>query len=169
MASSWWAWGTGLGVMERLPASKLLARRPEAGRGWRPEGATKLTRPRRLKPVEERLFFFSKSSGAGRVPFVDLLVMAISRGEPGEGGELERVVLEDLFIEKRRPLGGGPLVMVEPPREVSEAGAESMMALVLVCEVERRKRLESERLKLPVEPRVDRRESGVGGRSCCCC
>jgi hypothetical protein len=55
-----------------------------------------------------------------------------------------------------------------PPRDGSEAGAESvMMALPLICELERRKRLDRDRLKLPVEPRVERRESGVGGRSCC--
>lgn len=158
-------------MIERLPASKLLARRLPAGLPLRADGATKLTaRPRRLNPVDERLLFFSKSSGAGKVPLVDLLVIAISRGDPGEGGELERVVVEDLFMEKRRPLGGGPVAVDDaPPSEVSEAGADSVMPEPMTWELDRRKRFDKDRLKLPVEPRVERRDSGAGVKSCCCC
>jgi hypothetical protein len=103
------------------------------------------------------------------VPLVDLFVMAISSGDPGEGGELERVVLDDLFIENRRTVGGGPVVTDGvPAREVSDGAAESITAEEgITCELERRKRFDKDRLKLPVEPRVERRESGVGGRSCC--
>jgi hypothetical protein len=165
-----WSWGMGRGMLGRFPASKLLARRfPLVGRPLRWDGATKFTaRPRRLKPVDERLLFFSKSSGAGTVPLVDLFVMAISSGDPGDGGELERVVLDDLFIENRRPLGGGPVATDGvPAREMSDGGAESVTAEEGTFEFERRKIFDSDRLKLPVEPRVGRRESGVGGGSCC--
>lgn len=77
---------------------------------------------------------------------------------------MERVVAEDRFIEKRREwlarrwvLGGGS----DTP-EIE--GAESTMADSLeiwTWEAVRRKKDDIVRLKLEVEPRVDRRESGV--------
>jgi hypothetical protein len=46
---------------------------------------------------------------------------------------------------------------------VGEAATAEVAALI--CEFDRRKRLDIVRLKLPVEPRVERRDSGVGGGS----
>ena len=91
-------------------------------------------------------------------------VCLISRGEPGEGGELERVVMDDRFMENRRELlvRGGPLEVGWDVADVTE-GAESVIAepLGATCEVVRRKMLDMVRLKLEVEPRVVRRERGV--------
>lgn len=57
----------------------------------------------------EARFFFVKSFWLGMLPFVDRsrAVCTISRGEPGEGGEFDRVVVEERFMEKRRELLAG--------------------------------------------------------------
>lgn len=62
-------------------------------------------RARRLKPVEARAFRFSKNTsevGTVGVDACSLVLTAISRGELGEGGVLERVVAELLFIDHLR-------------------------------------------------------------------
>jgi hypothetical protein len=86
---------------------------------------------------------------------VDLVGFAISSGEVGDGGVLERVELYDLFMEKR---------LVGFARGPGEGAAEVSRGAVgtPTCEVERRKRLLMVRLKLEVDPRVERRESGGG-------
>lgn len=96
-----------------------------------------------------------------------LWVCVISRGEPGDGGESERVVAEDLFMEKRREwLARGLLLTIGAVgAEATEGGAVSTMAEesleTWACEVDRRKMLDIVRLKLEVEPRVERRVSEV--------
>jgi hypothetical protein len=61
-------------------------------------------RERNVRPVAARAFFLKKASELGTVG-VDassLVLMAISSGELGDGGVLERVVAELLFIDHRR-------------------------------------------------------------------
>ena len=146
------------------PASKLLARRDPFGRAPpRPTVApTKLTaRPRRVKPVDAR-FDFLKSRVSGTA---DRLEVAISSGDEGEGGELERVVLEDWLLEKRRLLLLGRVLLR------SVFGWPSSTALPSVSipkslpkfELDRRKKLDRVRLKLLLEPRVERRDSVARG------
>ena len=109
--------------------------------------------------------FFLKSSASGSgLPGMtaDRCVGAIMRGEPGEGGELEQVVLEE-FLAAKRPLlvGGGPLLAKLSPLdcEVSVAVNDgvSVMAKSRSWSREllvRRNKLETVRLILLVEPRV---------------
>lgn len=99
--------GGGRGVLGRLP-SKLLARRLSWGR-LSPfallafEPTKPIVRPRRFRPVEAR--FFLKSLWLGRLLAEERSRCdeAISRpASLGDGGELERVVAEERFMEKRR-------------------------------------------------------------------
>lgn len=129
-------------------------------------------RERRFRPVEARAFFFSKKASVlGTVGFEasSLDLTAISNGEPGDGGELDRVVAELLFMDHRR-LGG---FLWPSSRLVSEAPlSEPKAALSPSCELVRRKRLDIVRLKEPLlkfelEPRVERRDSGIGAGSSC--
>ena len=100
-----------------LSESKLLARRSR-DRPVLEAGAKKLmVRPRSDRPVDDRFFFLaSKSLVSGSWSAgVDVGMLDIDgcRGEPGDGGVFERVVVADLLIEKRRlPLlsGGTPLL-----------------------------------------------------------
>jgi len=57
-----------------------------------------------VKPVDTRGFFLKKASELGTVgcDASSLDLMAISSGELGDGGVLERVVAELLFIDHRR-------------------------------------------------------------------
>lgn len=90
---------------------------------------------------------------------------AISRGESGVGGEFERVVAEERLWEKRREwLVRCWLVVVGSEAPEIEGAAESTIAeppFTWICEVVRRKKEDIVRLKLEVEPRVERRDSGV--------
>lgn len=154
------------GVMPELVASKLLARRLCFGRleSLKVVPLAKLTaRPRSEKPVDAR-FFFLKSSVVGMVgsALESCACAAISKGEPGDGGLLDRVVAEDLFMENRRPRLLGWAV---PFKLVSEAGAvdESASAKSCLpdCEFVLLKMLDTVRRKPPAEPRVDRLDRGV--------
>jgi len=126
-------------------------------------------RERKLKPVDARAFFFSKNAsllGTVGVEASSFDLIFISRGEPGEGGELERVVAELLFMDHRR-VGG--LRWSPSPRFVSEvAPSEPNTALLLSvsCELVRRKILDIVRLKLELDPRVERLDSGMELGSC---
>ena len=131
----------------------------------------KLTaRERKLKPVEARAFFFSKNAselGTVGVEASSVDLIFIYRGELGEGGELERVVAELLFMDHRRT---GVLRWPPSARFVSEvAPSEPNTALPLLsvsCELVRRKILDIVRLKLELDPRVERLDSGMELGSC---
>lgn len=67
-----------------------------------------MARLRRLRPVAARDFLaLRNSSGCGTVGLEGWspVLVAISSGEPGDGGVLDRVVAELRFMEKRR-VGG---------------------------------------------------------------
>jgi hypothetical protein len=72
-----------------------------------------MVRPRRVKPVEERFFFLAVKSAVLESSSSSVrndMRLASVLSSVGDGGVLERVVVDDLFIEKRRllRLGGGP-------------------------------------------------------------
>jgi len=87
--------------------------------------------------------------------------MAISNGEPGEGGVLERVVAELRFIDHRRTgtfLGGAASCKFGV-----EEGAlfpSAPKAALSVCELPRLRKLDMVRLKFEDEPKVGRLEGG---------
>jgi hypothetical protein len=123
-----------------------------------------MTRERRLKPVAARDFFFSakNTSVVGTVGFdaSSFVLGAISRGEPGEGGVFERVVAELLFMDHRRL---GTFRWPVSCRLASEAAPGiGGIAALSVWELARLKKLDMLRLKLDVEPRVERLERGTG-------
>lgn len=95
-----------------------------------------------------------------------MVFTAISKGELGEGGVFERVVAELLFIDHLRE---GVFRWEDPGRLTSDTSAEwgaPPIAALSVCELLRLKKLDILRLKLEVEPRVDRLERGTGVGSC---
>lgn len=126
--------------------------------GWRlPEPVTKFTaRDLKLSPVDARSFFLelknSSGTGGARVEGCPRVFDVISREElgEGEGGVLERVVFELLFMDQRR----AGAFFSDAPLQTGSGRANPALSY---CEFERRKRLDIVRLKLEVEPRVDRR------------
>lgn len=164
--------------------SKLLARR-DRGRPVLGLGVKKLMAlplfPRRERPVDDRFFFFiSKSLSLGKLPLgIDVGGVDIvgSRGDPGDGGVLDRVVVADRLMENRRlPLLGGagaPLwtvILLEGSiaggfwRSVTP-GFDVAVSMPFICcpgaetcELDRRNMFDIVRLKLLVEPRVERRD-----------
>ncbi len=120
-------------------------------------------RERSEKPVEVRAFFL-KASELGTVGFdaSSLVLMAISNGEPGDGGVLERVVAELRFIDHRRVgifLGGA--VSCKFGVEEGAPVPSTPKAALSVCEPPRLRKLDMVRLKFEVEPKVDRLEGGA--------
>jgi hypothetical protein len=118
-----------------------------------------------VKPVDVRGFFLKKASDPGIVGFdaSSFDLTAISSGELGDGGELERVVAELLFIDQRRfgifrwaASGNCKVVLL----------AESALALS-GCDPTRFRKLDMVRLKFEDEPKVERLEESapVGSRS----
>lgn len=120
---------------------------------------------RNVNPVDARDFLPKKAFESGTVGFdaSSLVLMAISSGELGDGGEFERVVAELLFIDQRRIVifrcadsgklkldDGALLPESEPPS-----------AVLSVCEPTRFKSPDTARVN------VDRLEGGaeVGSRS----
>ncbi len=117
------------------------------------------------RPVDALFFLcLRKSSWLGMAgPLV-----AISRpGDGGEGGVLDRVVLvDDLCVDDQRRLGG--LRWLSSRVMSDDAGPKAALSLSFsVCELARRKRLDMVRRKPVAEPRVDRREGGLGRGSDC--
>lgn len=121
-----------------------------------------------MKPVDARDFFLKKASDPGIVgcDASSFDLMAISSGELGDGGELERVVAELLFIDHRRfgifrwAASGNCKV------EAVVLLAESAPALS-GCDPTRFRKLDMVRLKFEDEPKVERLEESapVGSRS----
>jgi hypothetical protein len=122
-----------------------------------------------VKPVDVRGFFLKKASDPGIVgcDASSFDLTAISSGELGDGGELERVVAELLFIDHRRfgifrwAASGNCKV-----EAVALLAAESGPALS-GCDPTRFKKLDMVRLKFEDEPKVERLEESapVGSRS----
>jgi hypothetical protein len=102
--------------------------------------------------------FFLKASEPGTVGFdaSSLDLMAISSGELGDGGVLERVVTELLFIDHRR---AGIFCCAASGKFSADAGAlcpgSAPIAALSVCEP-RLKKLDMVRLKFDVELKVGR-------------
>lgn len=128
-----------------------------------------MARLRSVNPVEAR-FFRPKSSGVGRdLPTIALRVeVVISRGEPGESGEFEDVDwagLLDVGISRAPVVAlAVPFINDSTAPVAGEPDSNTGVSLSTL-EAERRNNIDMVRLKLEVEPRVERRESvGV----CCC-
>lgn len=119
-------------------------------------------RERNEKPVDVRVFFL-KASEPGTVGFdaSSLLLMAISSGELGDGGEFERVVAELLFIDHRR---AGIFWWAASGKFNADAGAlcpgSAPRPALSACEPPRLKKLDMVRLKVDVELKVGRLEGG---------
>jgi hypothetical protein len=110
-----------------------------------------------------RDFFLKKASDPGTVGLdaSSLVLMTISSGELGDGGVLERVVAELLFIDHRRDgtfrwaaSGRFKLDMV-----ALLPGSTTSAAL---SEPTRLRKLDMVRLKFEFEPKVERLEGGAG-------
>jgi hypothetical protein len=121
-------------------------------------------RERNEKPVDVRVFFL-KASEPGIVGFdaSSLVLMAISSGELGDGGVLERVVTELLFIDHRR---AGIFCCAASGKFSADVGALCLGsgpgAALSVCEAPRLKKLDMVRLKFDVELKVKRLEAVSG-------
>jgi len=111
-------------------------------------------RDRRVKPVDVRVFFLKKASDPGTVgrDASSLVLMAISRGELGDGGVLERVVAELLFIDHRR-IGIFRWAVSGRFRADTAAGLpeSAPSAALSVCEPTRLRKLDMVRRKFDVE------------------
>lgn len=89
----------------------------------------------------------------------------VSTGEPGDGGELDLVVVCDLFIENRRRFEGAVSINALSEETSLEWSKVNPRSGLFWDELDRRKMLDIVRLKLEVEPRVGRLDNGVGGGS----
>jgi hypothetical protein len=123
-------------------------------------------RERNEKPVDVRVFFL-KASEPGIVGFdaSSLVLITISSGELGDGGVLERVVTELLFIDHRR---AGIFCCAASGKFSADAGAlcpGSGPSTALSVEAPRLKKLDMVRLKFDVELKVERLEAGSGPES----
>lgn len=127
---------------------------------------------RELSPVDARAFDLAaeKASEFGTVGLdaASLVRIAISRGELGEGGVLERVVAELLFMDHRRL---GFFRELDPARFTSDGPPEPDCVILSAWawELDRLKMLVildmarvSVKLDAEEEPRVERRDNGTG-------
>lgn len=121
----------------------------------------KIGRERNEKPVRARDFLLKKASELGTVGVeaCSLVLIAISSGESGEGGELERVVAELLFIDHRRmcPFRGTVSDRFKPG-----TASDTPVALLSGWLPTLFSSAEKVRRKLPDEPKVGRLEGGAG-------
>lgn len=125
-------------------------------------------RDRKLNPVVARVFFLRKASEPGRVgcdgsSLDSLDLIAISSGDPGDGGVFERVVAELLFIDHRRL---GTLRWAASGKFNSDALALFESGPLSACEPTRLRKLDMVRRKLVFEPKVERLEEVAPFKSC---
>jgi len=120
----------------------------------------KIGRERNEKPVRARDFLLKKASELGivGVEACSLALTTISSGESGEGGEVERVVAELLFIDHRRmcPFRGAASDRFKPGT-ASDIPATLLSGWLPTLF----NSAEKVRRKLPDEPKVGRLEGGA--------